>query len=92
MALPTKLDHCVIHVSDWERSNKFYTQVMGAELVARPVGTRQVGVDARALQIGALPHRDRDDRVEPQLIEVCVGVCVRDAPGGQHHDDHPADR
>ena len=35
---PTKLDHCVIHVSDWERSNQFYTQVMGAELVARPVG------------------------------------------------------
>ena len=22
--LPTKLDHCVIHVSDWERSNAFY--------------------------------------------------------------------
>ena len=36
--VPTKLDHCVIHVSDWERSNQFYTQVMGAELVARPVG------------------------------------------------------
>jgi catechol 2,3-dioxygenase-like lactoylglutathione lyase family enzyme len=35
---PVKLDHCVIHVSAWERSNAFYTQVMGAELVARPVG------------------------------------------------------
>ena len=35
---PTKLDHCVIHVSDWERSNKFYTEVMGAELVKRPSG------------------------------------------------------
>ena len=32
------LDHCVIHVSDWERSNAFYTTVMGAELIARPVG------------------------------------------------------
>ena len=38
MAVPTKLDHCVIHVSEWERSNQFYTQVMGAELVARPAG------------------------------------------------------
>jgi len=38
MALPVKLDHCVIHVSDWERSNAFYTQVLGAELVTRPVG------------------------------------------------------
>ena len=36
--LPVKLDHCVIHVTDWQRSNQFYTQVMGAELVARPVG------------------------------------------------------
>jgi catechol 2,3-dioxygenase-like lactoylglutathione lyase family enzyme len=35
---PTKLDHCVIHVSDWARSNAFYTEVMGAELVTRPVG------------------------------------------------------
>ena len=31
------LDHCVIHVSDWERSNAFYRDVLGAELV--PVGT-----------------------------------------------------
>ena len=36
--LPVKLDHCVIHVSDWERSNAFYTAVMGATLVERPVG------------------------------------------------------
>jgi len=32
------LDHCVIHVSEWERSNKFYVEVMGAALVPRPVG------------------------------------------------------
>jgi catechol 2,3-dioxygenase-like lactoylglutathione lyase family enzyme len=38
MALPVKLDHCVIHVSDWERSNAFYRDVMGAELVTRPNG------------------------------------------------------
>ena len=36
--MPVKLDHCVIHVADWERSNKFYSEVMGAELVPRPVG------------------------------------------------------
>jgi len=35
---PTKLDHCVIHVSEWERSNAFYTNVMGATLIERPVG------------------------------------------------------
>ena len=38
MPVPTKLDHCVIHVSDWERSNAFYRDVMGAELVQRPAG------------------------------------------------------
>jgi catechol 2,3-dioxygenase-like lactoylglutathione lyase family enzyme len=36
--VPTKLDHCVIHVSDWARSNKFYEKVIGAELVQRPQG------------------------------------------------------
>jgi catechol 2,3-dioxygenase-like lactoylglutathione lyase family enzyme len=30
------LDHCVVHVSDWARSNAFYATVLGAELV--PVG------------------------------------------------------
>ena len=38
MTLPTQLDHCVIHVSDWERSNVFYRDVLGAALVQRPVG------------------------------------------------------
>ncbi len=34
-----KLDHCVIHVSNWERSNAFYREVLGAELVERGNGT-----------------------------------------------------
>lgn len=38
MVLPVKLDHCVIHVSDWERSNAFYVKVVGAELITRPNG------------------------------------------------------
>jgi len=32
-ALPVRLDHSVIHVSDWERSNSFYARVLGAELI-----------------------------------------------------------
>jgi catechol 2,3-dioxygenase-like lactoylglutathione lyase family enzyme len=35
-----KLDHCVIHVSDWERSNTFYHDVLGAEVV--PTGAAWV--------------------------------------------------
>ena len=36
MALPTRLDHRVIHVSDWERAAAFYRDVLGAEAV--PLG------------------------------------------------------
>ena len=32
------LDHCVIAVSDWDRSNAFYADVLGAEVVARGEG------------------------------------------------------
>lgn len=32
------LDHCVIHVSNWERSNAFYQSVLGAEVVPRGNG------------------------------------------------------
>lgn len=28
-----RLDHCVIHVSDWGRSNPFYQNVLGAEVL-----------------------------------------------------------
>jgi len=38
MALPVTFDHCVVHVSDWERSNAFYRDVLGAELVRRGQG------------------------------------------------------
>jgi catechol 2,3-dioxygenase-like lactoylglutathione lyase family enzyme len=33
-----RLDHCVIAVSDWERSNRFYADVLGAELVELSFG------------------------------------------------------
>jgi catechol 2,3-dioxygenase-like lactoylglutathione lyase family enzyme len=34
-----KFDHCVISVSEWARSNRFYQDVLGAELVDRGTGT-----------------------------------------------------
>ena len=33
MRIRTSLDHCVVHISDWERSNAFYRDVVGAEVV-----------------------------------------------------------
>ncbi|MCJ2059308.1 VOC family protein [Methylobacterium sp. J-048] len=32
------LDHCVIHVTDWAKSNAFYRDVVGAELIERGSG------------------------------------------------------
>jgi catechol 2,3-dioxygenase-like lactoylglutathione lyase family enzyme len=46
----TSLDHCVIAVSDWERSNDFYAVVVGAEVVqvgsgyAYRFGTNQLNI------------------------------------------------
>ena len=33
-----RVDHCVIHVSEWRRSNRFYRDVLGAELIGDPDG------------------------------------------------------
>lgn len=33
-----RLDHCVVHVTDWDRSNAFYRDVVGAEVVTRGKG------------------------------------------------------
>ena len=38
MALPLRLDHCVIHISNWDVSNAFYRDVLGAELVPMATG------------------------------------------------------
>ena len=36
--LDVALDHCVIHITDWERSNAIYGDVLGAELVRAGAG------------------------------------------------------
>jgi catechol 2,3-dioxygenase-like lactoylglutathione lyase family enzyme len=36
--MESRLDHCVMHVSDRRRSNAFYRDVLGAELVGDPDG------------------------------------------------------
>jgi catechol 2,3-dioxygenase-like lactoylglutathione lyase family enzyme len=38
MTVKAKLDHCVVHVSDWARANAFYRDVLGAEILVRPNG------------------------------------------------------
>ena len=71
--LPIKLDHCVIHVSEWERSNAYYRDVLGAELVKREAGfayrfgDKQLnvhGVGVRPAEVARLP-------VQPGNSDLC---------------------
>ncbi|MGI8593977.1 MAG: VOC family protein [Solirubrobacteraceae bacterium] len=64
-----KLDHCVIHVSDWERSNAFYRDVLGAEVV--PVGKR------RAYRFGDTQLNVHGPGTSPEPLARVPGV-----PGG----------
>jgi catechol 2,3-dioxygenase-like lactoylglutathione lyase family enzyme len=40
------IDHCVIAVSDWERSNAFYREVIGAQVIQRGPGFGAAGAGA----------------------------------------------
>jgi catechol 2,3-dioxygenase-like lactoylglutathione lyase family enzyme len=55
----SRLDHCVIHITDWHRSNAFYRDVLGAELIelghdtwAYRFGTQQLNVHGPGVQAG----------------------------------------
>lgn len=73
------LDHCVIAVSDWDRSNAFYTDVLGAELVARGegyvyrFGTNQLNIHG--------PGVDGEPNAEPPVAPGGADLCfVWDGP------------
>jgi catechol 2,3-dioxygenase-like lactoylglutathione lyase family enzyme len=38
VSAPLRLDHVVVAASDWERSNRFYREVLGAEVAERGDG------------------------------------------------------
>ena len=72
---PPKLDHVVIKVSDLERSNAFYRDVVGAELVELPrgrhayrVGDVQLNVHGPGSSPGVLPVNP----VEPGNSDLCL--------------------
>jgi catechol 2,3-dioxygenase-like lactoylglutathione lyase family enzyme len=60
MSFSAKLDHCVIHVSNFERSNEFYQKVLGAELgnldsrTAYRFGDTQLNVHGPGIRAGPL--------------------------------------
>lgn len=69
--IKVSLDHCVIAVSDWERSTAFYRDVLGAEVVDYPDGR--------------VAYRFGDQQLNTHGPGVDVGTLVANlpvAPGG----------
>ena len=68
-----KLDHCVIHVSDWERSNAFYRDVLGAELIRQGNGWayRFGDTQLNCHGPGVEPHPVAQIPVQPGNSDLC---------------------
>ena len=73
MSVPIELDHVVVHVGDWARSNAFYHAVLGAEVVAHGrgchyrIGDRQLNLHGPGLD----PHPVARDPVRPGNSDLC---------------------
>jgi catechol 2,3-dioxygenase-like lactoylglutathione lyase family enzyme len=70
-----RLDHVVIAVSDWERSNAFYSEVLGAELVeltpgrwAYRFGDQQLNVHGPGVDVSTNVAREP---VRPGNSDLC---------------------
>ena len=75
MELPVSLDHVVIAVSDWERSNAFYRSVVGAELVELRPGRFAYRIGDQQLNVhgpGTEAHPLARDRVRPGNSDICL--------------------
>jgi catechol 2,3-dioxygenase-like lactoylglutathione lyase family enzyme len=69
-----RLDHVVIAVSDWERSNVFYRDVLGAELVELDRGRWTYRLGDQQLNVhgpGSTPFPVARKRVEPGNSDLC---------------------
>ena len=70
-----RLDHCVVHVSEWERSTRFYRDVLGAEVVEGPdgriayrFGEQQLNLHGPGVDVGSLVARQP---VQPGNSDLC---------------------
>ena len=64
----------MIAVSDWERSNSFYRDVCGAELVELSLGRFAYRFGSQQLNVhgpGSTPHPVARDRVRPGNSDLC---------------------
>jgi catechol 2,3-dioxygenase-like lactoylglutathione lyase family enzyme len=68
------LDHCVIAVSDWDRSNAFYRDVLGAELLELTYGRYAYRFGQQQLNVhgpGSEPHPRAADPVRAGNSDLC---------------------
>jgi catechol 2,3-dioxygenase-like lactoylglutathione lyase family enzyme len=73
-AIPVRIDHTVIAVSDWTRSNWFYGDVLGAELVELDEGRYAYRFGEQQLNVhgpGSTPHPRAADPVRPGNSDLC---------------------
>lgn len=70
-----RLDHVVVAVSDWERSNAFYRDVLGVELVEIEYGRVAYALHGdQRLNVhgpGSTPHPRAADPVRPGNSDLC---------------------
>jgi catechol 2,3-dioxygenase-like lactoylglutathione lyase family enzyme len=69
-----RLDHVVIAVSDWERSNAFYRDVLGAELVQLDRGRWAYRIGEQQLNVhgpGSTPSPRAREPVQPGNSDLC---------------------
>jgi catechol 2,3-dioxygenase-like lactoylglutathione lyase family enzyme len=70
----TPIDHVVIHVSDWDRSNSFYTRVLGAELIEQDRGRVSYRLGDQQLNVhgpGSDPHPVAANPGRPGSADLC---------------------
>jgi len=69
-----QLDHCVIAVSDWDSSNRFYADVLGAELLELEKGRFAYRFGDQQLNVhgpGSTPYPRAADPVRPGNSDLC---------------------
>ena len=70
------LDHVVLAVSDWEASDAFYREVVGAEILELDLGRRASRLpDGRQLNVhgpGSTPSPRAADPVRPGNSDLCL--------------------
>ena len=88
----TDLDHVVIAVSDWERSNAFYRHVLGAEVVELDRGRYAYRLPGgKVLNVhgpGATPQPRAADPVRPGNSDLCFVWEGTAAEAAGHLDAH----